>query len=297
MADLMASGRTMKLSQLNLSNGELQSMLELAHDAMNIASNQALHELLLSLRALVPCENIIAILGETGAQGTLKGVAKLVNVNYPTDWLGDYLENGYATVDPVLLTHFRQFQPQLWSETYREAALPSQRAFIEHAGSHGLSEGVTLGQHSKAGTMGSLFSFAGEDMGEHPRHRAVLAHLAPHLHLALMRTAFSPSDSHSLLSAREREVLQWMIEGKTNWEASRILGISERTVKFHVQNILAKLQSSTRGQAIAHALEQRLFGGSLSSLETLLASVCSRNGSFPSPESPQPTLRQLAEVL
>ena len=134
-------------------------------------------------------------------------------------------------------------------------------------------------------------------MGEHPRHMAVLAHLAPHLHVALMRTAFAPSDSRSLLSAREREVLQWMIEGKTNWEASRILGITERTVKFHVQNILAKLQSSTRGQAIAHALEQKRVGGPLSSLETWLASVCSRSENFPNPESPPPTLRQLAEVL
>jgi len=287
----------MMLSQLDLTNGELRRMLEVAHNAMNVASNQQMHELLLSLRELVPCENIIAFLGETGTQGTLKSVAKLVNVNYPIEWLGAYLENGYATVDPVLLTHFRQFKPQLWSETYRETVSPLQRAFIEHAYSHGLHEGVTLGQHSKAGTIGSLFSFAGEDMGKHPRHRAVLAHLTPYLHVALMRTAFSPPDSRSLLSARESEVMQWMIEGKTNWETSRILGISERTVKFHVQNILAKLQSSTRGQAIAHALEQRLFGGSLSSLETLLASVCSRSGSFPSPESLQPTLRQLAEVL
>jgi len=287
----------MKLKQLDLTQCELQDMLEISHDAMSICSDQEVHDLLLRVRELVPCGSIIAFLGETGTHATLQGVAKLVNVGYPTEWLGAYLENGYATVDPVLRTHFRQFKPQLWSQTYRGELSEQELDFIEHAGSYGLSEGVTLGQRNNAETLGSLFSFAGVDMGEHPRHMAVLAHLAPHLHVALMRTAFAPSDSRSLLSAREREVLQWMIEGKTNWEASRILGITERTVKFHVQNILAKLQSSTRGQAIAHALEQKRVGGPLSSLETWLASVCSRSENFPNPESPPPTLRQLAEVL
>ncbi len=287
----------MKLNQLDLTKCELQDMLEISHDAMGICSDQEMHGLLLRVSGLVPCGNIIAFLGETDTHATLRGVAKLVNVNYPAEWLETYLENGYATLDPVLLAHFRRFKPQLWSETYLGVRHNPELAFIEHAGSYGLSEGVTLGQPSKASALGSLFSFAGKDMGEHPRHMAVLAHLTPHLHVALMRTAFPPSGSRSLLTVREREVLQWMIEGKTNWETSLILCISERTVKFHVQNILAKLQSSTRGQAIAHALEQGLVGRSLASLETWLASVCPRSGSFPNPGLPPPILRQPAEVL
>lgn len=287
----------MKLNQLDLTKCELQDMLEISHDAMSICSDKEIHQLLLRVGRLVPCENIIAFLGETDIHATLKGVAKLVNVSYSAEWLGAYLENSYATADPVLLTHFRQFKPQLWSKTYRGVVSDTERCFIEHASSYGLSEGATLGQQNNEGTLGSLFSFAGEDMGEHPRHMAILAHLMPHLHIGLMRTAFATSDSRSLLSVREREVLQWMIEGKTNWEASRILGISERTVKFHVQNILAKLQSSTRGQAIAHVLEQRRVGGPLSNLETWLAAVCSLSENFPNPELLQPTLHQLAEVL
>ncbi len=88
-------------------------------------------------------------------------------------------------MDPVLITHFRQFKPQLWSETYHGVVSGPGQAFIEHADSHGLCEGITLGQHSNARALGSLFSFAGKHMGEHLRHRAVLAHLAPNLHVAL----------------------------------------------------------------------------------------------------------------
>lgn len=65
--------------------------------------------------------------------------------------------------------------------------------------------------------------------------------------------------SAAVLSTREREVLQWVKEGKTNWEISRILSISERTVKFHVQNTLAKLDASNRGHAVVLALTSGLI--------------------------------------
>lgn len=45
-----------------------------------------------------------------------------------------------------------------------------------------------------------------------------------------------------------------MAAGKTNWEISHILKISERTVKFHLQNIMGKLHATTRSQAVAYAL-------------------------------------------
>jgi DNA-binding CsgD family transcriptional regulator len=60
------------------------------------------------------------------------------------------------------------------------------------------------------------------------------------------------------LSPRETTVLMWMKQGKTNWEISRILGVSERTVRFHVEGIFLKLDVSSRTQAVAFAMEQGL---------------------------------------
>lgn len=275
----------MNLDHLDLSKQELTDLLQLMHDALSVNTDDQLNTVLLQIQKFVPCENIIAVLGQTGLDGKLQGVAKLANISYSTDWLNNYLEHGYTTIDPILLNHFKTFQPQLWSETYKNATSKREQEFIEHAKSYGLSQGITLGQACKRNMTGSLFSFAGQDMGEHPRHQAVLTHLGPHLHLALMRAAFSSPDTPNLTS-REREVLRWMMEGKTNWETSRILAISERTVKFHVQNILAKLHSSTRGHAIAQAMEQGLVVTSLSSLEAWLASLDSEDEISPNLESP-----------
>ncbi len=56
------------------------------------------------------------------------------------------------------------------------------------------------------------------------------------------------------LSPRELTVLRWMKEGKTNWEIARIIGLSERTVRFHVGGILRKLGVASRTQAVVFAL-------------------------------------------
>ena len=62
---------------------------------------------------------------------------------------------------------------------------------------------------------------------------------------------------HAQLTERERECLRWVAAGKTDWETSRILSISEKTAQEHVRRALGKLNASTRAQAVALALASR----------------------------------------
>ena len=50
---------------------------------------------------------------------------------------------------------------------------------------------------------------------------------------------------------REIECLKWATEGKTSWEISQILTITDRTVNYHIANCIRKTNSSNRQQAIA----------------------------------------------
>jgi len=56
------------------------------------------------------------------------------------------------------------------------------------------------------------------------------------------------------LKEREREVLRWTAVGKTSSEIGVILGISTRTVNFHITAILAKLDAVNKTQAVIRAL-------------------------------------------
>ena len=63
------------------------------------------------------------------------------------------------------------------------------------------------------------------------------------------------------LTPKESEILAWIKEGKSTWEIATILGSSERTVKFHVGNLLRKLDATSRPHAVAKALEMGLLSG------------------------------------
>ena len=57
------------------------------------------------------------------------------------------------------------------------------------------------------------------------------------------------------LTPRAAETLLWLSQGKTNGDIASILGITESTVKKHVQEIFEKLGVETRGAATVRALE------------------------------------------
>src|SRR5947199_2607384 len=66
------------------------------------------------------------------------------------------------------------------------------------------------------------------------------------------------ADPAALLTAREREILVLVAQGKANKEIAGELVISERTARTHVSNILAKLGLSSRTQAALWAVREGL---------------------------------------
>lgn len=64
----------------------------------------------------------------------------------------------------------------------------------------------------------------------------------------------SVEDDNARLSEREHEVMHWVGCGKTNHEIGMILGISQFTVKNHLQRIFRKIDVRNRAQAITRIL-------------------------------------------
>jgi len=63
----------------------------------------------------------------------------------------------------------------------------------------------------------------------------------------------------SILSKREAECLSWISSGKTSFEVSQILGISERTVNFHVNNCMKKFNAVNRTHLVGLFVKSHLM--------------------------------------
>lgn len=61
------------------------------------------------------------------------------------------------------------------------------------------------------------------------------------------------------LSEREKEVLRWSGDGKTGWDISQILNLSQSTINFHIRNAMFKLNAPNKTSAIVKAIYLNLL--------------------------------------
>ena len=100
-----------------------------------------------------------------------------------------------------------------------------------------------------------LWRGPGPDFSE--RDRALLTLLRPHLHQAYLDAERRRSPAPRL-TARQRELLRLLAVGYTNTQIARHLGISEGTVRTHLENIYERLHVSSRTAAVTRAFPDRV---------------------------------------
>ena len=246
----------LRKSGIHLSKHETLSLLDIIHASTACVTEEAFRKLVLSLRPLIPFDYSACLMGRKSAEG---GVTSFdaINVSYPAEWSIQYVEQSYHLVDPVFKVNFSRFGLQFWSNTYKQH--PPLKQFIQEAEDVGLRRGYSIGHVSLDLSEGSLLSFGG-DLRQDPRSELILHYISPHLHQAFLRLLRRKNDRRAAaLSDREQEILSWAKEGKSTWEISVILGISQNTVKFHMKNIFTKLNANSRSHAVAIALDNKLI--------------------------------------
>lgn len=181
--------------------------------------------------------------------------------NLPTNWVSRYAEEKYADTDPIIKECAGSRLPIRWTESYRANSLErAEVRMMEDAWENGLKRGVTIPVHGPKGELG-IFSF-NSALNDREFFRVTDTVLydtqiiAYHFHDAVQRT-LKPAYQIPLpiaLTEREVEILRWTAEGKTAWEIGSILKISERTVNFHIRNIMEKFGVHNKTHAAAKAM-------------------------------------------
>lgn len=223
---------------------------------MNSRSTEEVRFQLLKIAHLLGFENF--------AFGTrapsLDSSPKVLMVNsYSDTWNDLYQKNDFILIDPIVRKATFSTEPVLW-----ENELTESNDFCDAARDCGLSIGWSNAIHKPNGAS-SLFSVcrSTESLTD-----AELNKLSPYLYwvsnlavqtLERVNNDYAGVVLTEILTPREIEILKWSSEGKTANEIAIILGITVRTVTFHITNCVAKLNACNKTSAIIKAVSLGLL--------------------------------------
>ena len=186
------------------------------------------------------------------APGTALADLTLAN-GWPAEWFDLYTRENFSALDPVPRYGASTVQPFEWSEArYDKDRDPAAHLVMTRATEFQLRDGYCIPMQYDEG--GAVISLATEHLHLDPLSKSALQLIGVYAHNRIRSLAKSQRRKRDLLTAREREVLRWVAGGKTSWEISVILRISERTVKFHLVEASRKLNAVNRTSAVAKAL-------------------------------------------
>ncbi|MDZ7709788.1 MAG: LuxR family transcriptional regulator [Roseovarius sp.] len=184
--------------------------------------------------------------------GAVQGFA-----NYRADWVAHYMRRGLHRIDPSIHIGRRSIAPVDWSRLERT---PHFQTVFANAPDFGVSDrGLTVPVRGPYGDVG-LLSVTRDcpDAEWRSLKKKVIGNLqtaAVHMHDNVMQSGLSLAALHlPALSAREREILQWVAEGKSQQDIGDILSISHRTVEVHLRSARTKLAALTTPQAVGRAV-------------------------------------------
>lgn len=166
-------------------------------------------------------------------------------------WVSHYEARGWGQNCPIASS--AQTRPLTWTEIKRLALAEDQRLIFSELNEFSLTDGhvVSIDRYDGFKTIVSL---AGSNIDLTDPCVRTATHLMS-IYFGLV--GFELWEKHrpcaGELTARQKDCLRWVREGKTAWEIGSILGVSARTVEEHLALACRRLGVRTRIQAVAEA--------------------------------------------
>ena len=176
----------------------------------------------------------------------------------PSGWPGSTAFNYVCFECNPLLTAIRENRTRYRFSDFAPHGDRANGTYWEALGEAGIADALCATSYGTKGVIASLHLGFGEREIDPKTARAVqMAGLM--LTERLMEFAGGLDDDLPELTARERDCLAYVADGKRDREVAVILGVSEATVRFHVDNARRKLGVASRAEAVARLANLRLL--------------------------------------
>ncbi len=184
--------------------------------------------------------------------------------NYPAAWQDEYLEAKLYDKDAVVLDSKNSSLPIIWSLDNIAVRGVEAKSIFERAADYDIHSVCTIPIRDRIGRL-SAITFASREKLQ--LFQKLLNDNLAFLHLA---AAFlqsnvdrlvndNPETTQYNLTPRELSILKYISDGLANKDAAEKLGITERTVTFHIENAINKLSANNRPHAVATAIRSGLI--------------------------------------
>lgn len=216
------------------------------------------------------CEKLLDVTSEFGLTALMAGTVPkpgtptgkqkdhVLLCDWPVEWLERYVARNYVDHDPVV-SRMKQLQaPFQWRDAANEIRIDRDgEAVMGDAGEFKLKDGLAFPMVTLDGQI-VMVSLGGEQIEMSGLEFGMISLVATYAVGRAMQLYSTPGRTieHVELTPRERECLKWAAAGKSEWEISQILGISEHTSEKHLLNAKHKLGAVNRVQAVAEAIRR-----------------------------------------
>ena len=190
-------------------------------------------------------------IGATDHQGGLLVAAR----GFPEEWVTRYKEEKLNTIDPIPKFALQRSEAFWWFDLDGHPDLSKdEQRYMDILKDQDLGNGLAIPLFGPNGRSG----YVGIGFGKNPPSVSALkvmqlqnaAQLAHQRYCSILRDRRKEDIS---LSAREREILTWVVRGKSNSVIAEILGISSYTVDTYLRRIFGKMDVSNRVSAVLRA--------------------------------------------
>ncbi len=174
--------------------------------------------------------------------------------SFPSLWIKSYLDSIEINADPIFAEATNTCMPVKWSRRH----IRKRRLIYLSAMRTGIRHGVTLPFRGPKNTLSMLSVARRKDYISDDETISLIMTAFPILAMAHdiflgQLNSNVPFHDAMKLTNREKQVLIYASQGQTSAEIAKKLTVTERTVNFHFENVLRKLDVKTRAHAIARA--------------------------------------------
>lgn len=176
--------------------------------------------------------------------------------SYPEEWMKHYVANDYLDIDAVVIGCKKIRTPFFWKDLEKDKTMSEESLSVLNMGAEaGVKDGIAIPLLGLGSELTAIGLARSNEEKSNDRDYKTLAETNLISNFFHQKFRSLLIDKHQYyISDKERDILSWAAEGKTDQEIAVLMNIGHRTVRFHWSRIFTKLETNGRIPSVTKSI-------------------------------------------